>query len=104
MDEAERLSDAATTRLGPPDASWPVQAGGSRAVLQLRLGHWDNLEVHPLARADSLEECRWGWLFYRRVKTGKTFYRPMNRVVRAHVQSILPNGSTPGEPVFMGGG
>ena len=26
------------------------------------------------------EQSRWGWLFYRRVKTGKTFYRPMNRV------------------------
>src|SRR5207253_4044879 len=54
------LSDAATTRLGPPDASWPVLAGGSRAVLQLRLGHGDNLEVHPLARADSLAECLLG--------------------------------------------
>jgi integrase len=50
------------------------------------------------------EQCRWGWLFYRRVKTGKTFYRPMNRVVHAHVQSILPKGSTPDEPVFLGGG
>lgn len=50
------------------------------------------------------ERCRWGWLFYRRVKTGKAFYRPMNRVVHAHVQSILPNGSTPDEPVFLGGG
>ena len=50
------------------------------------------------------EQCRWGWLFYRRVKTGKTFYRPMNRVVHDHVQSILPNGSTPDEPVFLGGG
>ena len=26
------------------------------------------------------EPCRWGWVFYRRVKTGKAFYRPMNRV------------------------
>jgi len=50
------------------------------------------------------EQCRWGWLFYRRVKTGKAFYRPMNRVVHAHVRSILPNGSTPDEPVFLGGG
>ena len=28
------------------------------------------------------ELSRWGWLFYRRVKTGKAFYRPMNRAVR----------------------
>ncbi len=27
------------------------------------------------------EKSRWGRIFYRRVKTGKTFYRPMNRVV-----------------------
>ena len=45
-----------------------------------------------------------GQAVYRRVKTGKTFYRPMNRVVHAHVRSILPNGSTPDEPVFLGGG
>jgi integrase len=49
------------------------------------------------------EQCRWGWLFYRRVKTGKAFYRPMNRIVHAHVQSILANDSTPDEPVFLGG-
>ena len=27
------------------------------------------------------EHSPWGWLFYRRVKTGKAFYRPMNHVV-----------------------
>jgi hypothetical protein len=34
------------------------------------------------------QQSRWGWLFYRRVKTGKTFYRPMNRVVHAHVKAM----------------
>ncbi|MHB8898169.1 MAG: hypothetical protein ACYC6Y_05440 [Thermoguttaceae bacterium] len=29
------------------------------------------------------EQSPWGWIFYRRVKTGKSFYRPMNRVVPA---------------------
>jgi hypothetical protein len=29
------------------------------------------------------ERSRRGWLFYRRVKTGKSFYRPMNHVVHA---------------------
>lgn len=53
---------------------------------------------------DVKEQCRWGWLFYRRVKTGKTFYRPMNRVVHAHLQSILPTTPTPDGPVFLGGG
>jgi hypothetical protein len=27
---------------------------------------------------DVKEQSRWGWLFYRRVKTDKAFYRPMN--------------------------
>ena len=46
----------------------------------------------------------WGWLFYRRVKTGKTFYRPMNRVVHTHVKSIMPENPVPDDPVFLGGG
>lgn len=45
-----------------------------------------------------------GWLFYRRVKTGKTFYRPMNRVVHAHIKSIMPTNLSPDAPVFLGGG
>src|SRR5207237_3253669 len=49
------------------------------------------------------ERSRWGWLFYRRVKTGKTFYRPLNHVVYAHLQSILPETARPDEPVFQGG-
>lgn len=27
---------------------------------------------------DIKQQSPWGWLFYKRVKTGKTFYRPMN--------------------------
>jgi hypothetical protein len=50
------------------------------------------------------EICRWGWLFYRRVKTGKAFYRPMNRVMHAHIRSLLPTNPHPDEPVFLGGG
>jgi integrase len=50
------------------------------------------------------ERSRWGWLFYRRVKTGKAFYRPMNHVVHAHLKSILPKNLSPDEPVFLGGG
>ena len=49
------------------------------------------------------ETSRWGWLFYRRVKTGKPFYRPMNRVVHAHIKSIMPGNPAPDEPVFLGG-
>lgn len=50
------------------------------------------------------EQSRWGWLFDRRVKTGKTFCRPMNRAVHAHLQSVLPADLRPDEPVFHDGG
>ena len=50
------------------------------------------------------EQSPWGWLFYRRVKTGKAFYRPMNRVVHAHLKSIMPADPRPDAPVFLGGG
>lgn len=50
------------------------------------------------------EQSPWGWLFYRRVKTGKSFYRPMNRVVHAHIKSIMPENPAPDDPVFLGGG
>lgn len=50
------------------------------------------------------EQSRWGWLFYRRVKTGKAFYRPMNRVMHAHIKSIMPEKLDPHDPVFLGGG
>jgi integrase len=50
------------------------------------------------------ESCPWGWLFYRRVKTDKTFWRPMNRTVRLHLKSIMPNNPDPDSPVFFGGG
>ena len=50
------------------------------------------------------QRSRWGWIFYRRVKTGKTFYRPMNRTVHAHIRSIMPDNPDPDMPVFLGGG
>ena len=50
------------------------------------------------------EHSPWGWLFYRRVKTGKAFYRPMNHVVHAHIKSIMPESPPPNDPVFLGGG
>src|SRR5205807_4137712 len=50
------------------------------------------------------EQSPWGWLFYRRVKTGKAFYRPMNRVIHAHVRSTMPESPRPEAPVFLGGG
>jgi hypothetical protein len=38
------------------------------------------------------------------VKTGEVFYRPMNRVVHAHIKSIMPADPFPDVPVFLGGG
>lgn len=44
-----------------------------------------------------------GWLTYRRVKTGKAFCRPMNRVVHAHLNSLRTENHLPNDPVFLGG-
>ena len=49
------------------------------------------------------KESRYGWLYYRRIKTHKQFHRPMNRVVHAHMKSIRPESPRPDEPVFAGG-
>ncbi len=49
-------------------------------------------------------ESPWGWLFYRRVKTGKAFYRPMSRVVHAHLKCLAPENPQPDQPAFLGGG
>lgn len=49
------------------------------------------------------EASRWGWLCYRRVKTGRACYRPMNRTVHALLKSVLPPDLRPDEPVFLGG-
>jgi len=53
---------------------------------------------------DAKEQSPWGWLFYRRIKTDKAFYRPMNRTVHAHIKSIMPEHPDPDAPVFLGGG
>jgi hypothetical protein len=50
------------------------------------------------------EQSPWGWLFYRRVKTGKALFRPMNRVVHAHLKSIASENPQPDDPVMLGGG
>ena len=52
---------------------------------------------------EAKEQSPWGWLLYHRVKTGKVFYRPMNRVVNAHLRNIMPDDVRPDAPVFLGG-
>ncbi|MBD3676206.1 MAG: phage integrase SAM-like domain-containing protein [Planctomycetaceae bacterium] len=61
---------------------------------------WDRVSLDGQRK----ERCRWGWLFYKRVKTGKTFHRPMNRIVYAHLKSIRPEEPDPNAPVVLGGG
>jgi hypothetical protein len=48
-------------------------------------------------------ESRYGWLYYRRFKTKKQFYRPMNRVVQAHLKRIRPTDPQPDQSVFDSG-
>jgi hypothetical protein len=43
------------------------------------------------------QTSRWGWLSYRRVKTGKSFCRPMNRVVHAHLKSLWVGEPSPND-------
>jgi hypothetical protein len=38
------------------------------------------------------------------VKTGKAFWRPMNRAVHTHLRSLMPAEPRPDSPVFLGGG
>jgi hypothetical protein len=61
---------------------------------------WDRVSLDGQRK----ERCRWGWLFYKRVKTGKSFHRPVNRIVHAHLKSILPEEPAPDMPVVLGGG
>ena len=58
---------------------------------------------HSAPSREIKQRSRWGWLSYRRVKTGKSFCRPMNRVVHAHLKSLLNESRDSDEPVFLGG-
>lgn len=73
-----------------------------RAAEHRRSSRW-NRKLPPTDRYRQ-NQLLHPWLFYRRVKTGKSFYRPMNRVVHAHLKSIRPDDPPPDDPVFLGGG
>ena len=84
-------------------ASTPVPFGNARPSMSpscVRHVSWERQSPDREIK----EQSRWGWLFYRRMKTGKTFYRPMNRFVHAHIRSIMPENPGPDDPVFLGGG
>ncbi|EMI16560.1 hypothetical protein RMSM_06516 [Rhodopirellula maiorica SM1] len=58
---------------------------------------------HESTDRQSNLRSRYGWLFYRRVKTNKSFYRSMNRAVHVHLRSLEPPRLAPEEPIFFGG-
>lgn len=61
---------------------------------------WRHASLNPQAPDGRVKQrSRWGWLLYRRIKTGKTFCRPMNRVVHAHIKNVMPAEPQPNEPV-----
>ena len=66
---------------------------------------WRHVSWNPQSPDREVKErSRWGWLFYRRVKTNKAFHRPMNRAVHAHIKAIMPVDPQPDTSVFLGGG
>jgi hypothetical protein len=84
-------------RLGGPERASAKSPAGRKAICASCSG--------PTRRVSLFRDTlRWGWLFYRRVKTGKSFYRPMNHVVHAHLRRILQEDSSPDATVFLGGG
>lgn len=64
---------------------------------------WRHISWRPVPPSGQGKDSRYGWLYYRRVKTGKRFHRPMNRVVHAHLKSIRPGSPQPDAPVFVAG-
>ncbi len=64
---------------------------------------WRHVTWQPEPPNGQGNESRHGWLYYRRVKTQKQFYRPMNRVVHTHLKSIRPGSAQPDAAVFAGG-
>ena len=61
---------------------------------------WRHISWQPERPNGQGRDSRYGWLYYRRVKTKKQFYRPMNRVVQVHLKSLRPDGREPDQPVF----
>ena len=67
-------------------------------------GQSDNLHDDPIITLNMFITDPNTVRYDERVKAGKAVYRPMNRVVHAHIRSIMPTDSSPNEPIFLGGG
>ena len=61
---------------------------------------WRHITWQPEPPNGQGRESRYGWLYYRRVKTKKQFYRPMSRVVQVNLKSLRPDERQPDQPVF----
>ena len=61
---------------------------------------WRHITWRPEPPNGQGKDSRYGWLYYRRVKTNKQFYRPMNRAVKAHLKSLRLDECDPDQPVF----
>jgi len=64
---------------------------------------WRHVSWRPEPPNGQGRDSRYGWLYYRRVKTNKQFYRPMNRAVQVHLKSLRPDEREPDQPVFQCG-
>lgn len=64
---------------------------------------WRHVSWKPEPPNGQGKDSRYGWLYYRRVKTSKKFHRPRNRVVHAHLKSIRHDGIDLDAPVFDAG-
>lgn len=64
---------------------------------------WRHISWRPDSPNGQGKDSRYGWIYYRRVKTRKQFHRPMNRVVHAHLKSIRPETAQPDSPIFHAG-
>lgn len=64
---------------------------------------WRHISWCPEPPNGQGKDSRYGWLYYRRVKTNKQFYRPMNRVVHTHLKDIRSESIQPDDAVFDGG-
>ena len=64
---------------------------------------WRHISWRPEPPNGQGKDSRYGWLYYRRVKTNKQFYRPMNRAVKVHLKNLRLAGYEPDQPVFQCG-
>lgn len=64
---------------------------------------WRHIDWRPEPPNGQGRESRYGWIYYRRVKTRKQFFRPMNRVVQVHLKNLVSDDREPNQPVFHAG-